>query len=146
MFDSVACLHPQGRLRLMFNSKKPANDSADVCSEVRPGVYTGRDPDGDQINDDDSCESLGFGDFLAFNSMLLALLPPDFSIQGKCLMVVTYMVIVCIGHDSTRQLGDLWNTCMTPAIPVPMFFVSLYAILLNYIVENVSTVCPPVSN
>jgi hypothetical protein len=141
----VACLHPQGRLRLRFLSIL-VDDSANECSEVRTGVHTARDPDGDQINDGDSCESLGFGDFLAFNSMLLALLPPDVSIQGKCLMVVTYMVIVCIGHDSTHQLGYFWNECIMPAIPVAMFFITLYAIVLNYIVENVIAVCPPISN
>jgi hypothetical protein len=142
--DSVACLHPQGRLRLMLNSTT-ADDSSDDCSEVRPGFYTTHDPDDDQIDDDD-CESLGFGDFLAFNSMLLALLPPDFSIHGKCLMVVTYMISVYIGHESTRQLGHFWNAWMMPAIPVPMFFISLYASVLNYIVDNASSVCPPESN
>jgi hypothetical protein len=115
---------------------------SDDCSEVQPGLYTTHDPDDDQIDDDDGCESLGFGDFFAFNSMLLALLPPDFSIQGKCLMAVTYMISVCIGHESTRQLAHFWNTWMMPGIPVPMFFISLYAILLNYIIENVITVCP----
>ena len=129
----------------MFSSS-PANESADVCSEVRPGLYTAHDPDDDQIDDDDDCKSLGFGDFFAFNTMLLALLPLDFSIQGKCLMAVTYMISVCIGLVSTFQLGDFWNTRIMPGIPVPMFFISLYAILLNYIVENVSPVCPPVSN
>ena len=77
----------------MFSSL-PANDSADECSEIQPGLYTTHDSRGDQIHKDGGCESLGFGDFFAFNTMLLALLPPDFSIQGKCLMVVTYMVSV----------------------------------------------------
>jgi hypothetical protein len=119
-----------------------ADDSTDECSEFPPGLYTTYDPDDDQIDDDDGYESIGFGDFVAFNSMLLALLPPDFSIQGKCLMVGTYMISVCIGHVGTRQLGHFWNALMMPGIPVPMFFISLYAIVLNYIVENVSTECP----
>ena len=122
-----------------------ADGSSSGRSEVQPGLYTAHDPDDDQIDDDDGCESLGFGDFVAFNTMLLALLPPDFSIQGKCLMAVTYMISVCIGDESSRQLGFFWNAWMMPAIPVPMFFITLYAILLNYIVENVSTVCPPLS-
>ena len=130
----------------MFKST-PADDSSDHSSEFRLGFFIAHDPeDDDQIDDDDGCESLGFGDFLAFNCMLLALLPPDFSTQGKCLIVVTYMISVCIGHVGTRELGYFWNTWMMPAIPVPMFFISLYAIVLNYIVENVSTVCPPESN
>ena len=123
-----------------------ADNSSGNCLEVQPGFYTAHDPDDDQIDDDDGCESLGFGDFLAFNSMLLALLPLNLSIQGKCLMVVTYMISVCIGDESSRQLGFFWNAWLMPAIPVPMFFISLYAILLNYIVENVSTVCPLVSD
>ena len=85
--DRVQCLHPQGRLRLMVNSM-PANDSLDECSEVRLGLYTTHDPDDDHIDEGDDCESLGIGDFFAFNIMLLALLPPDFSIQGKCLMIM----------------------------------------------------------
>ena len=119
----------------MFNSV-----TVDDSSKVRPGVYSANDPD------DDGYKCLGFGDFVAFNTMLLALLPPDFSIQGKCLMVVTYMISVSIGLVITCRLGDFWNTWMMPAIPVPMFFITLYAILLNYVVENVSTVCPPVSD
>ena len=73
--------------------------------------------------------------------MLLALLPLDFLIEGKCLIVVTYMISVCIGHESTRQLRRFWNTWMMPATPVPMFFISPYALLLNCIVEHVISVC-----
>lgn len=70
-----------------------------------------------------------------FNLMLLTILPCASSMTMKVCVTTGHIIAVHIGQEATRQLGHLYDRKRQPALPLPAVAVSIYAIILNLIIE-----------
>ena len=95
-----------------------------------PGLYITHDVEHD--DNDDYQESIGMGDFIIYNWMLLFILPPFISIQEKTLLLIGHIISVQIGFWMTRSLGYYWETEMLPGVPCPVVFVTLYVLVVDH--------------
>jgi hypothetical protein len=95
-----------------------------------PGLYITHELDHD--DDDDSFESIGIGDFVIYNWMLLFILPPFISIQEKILVLIGHIISVQMGCWMTSSLGHYWKTNRLPAVPCSVVCVSLYALVIDH--------------
>jgi hypothetical protein len=91
--------------------------------------------DDDESDQKNNRESLGLGDFQIFNLMLLLILSPVSSMTTKIYITIGHIIAIQIGQEATDRLGRFYNQCLQPALPLPVIFFSLYAILLNTFVE-----------
>ncbi len=67
--------------------------------------------------------------------MLLSILPPLLPMTTKVFVTVGYIISVQIGNGGTRRLGRLCNQKKTPGVPLPVVFVSMYALILDMFTE-----------
>jgi hypothetical protein len=99
-------------------------------ARLPPGFYITHEFDHD--DDNDTLESIGMGDFLVYNWMLLFIMPPFISIQEKALVLIGHIVSVQLGFWLTRSLGRYWESGMLPAVPCSVIFVSLHALVVDH--------------
>jgi hypothetical protein len=102
-------------------------------ARLPPGLYITHELDHDDPDDDQ--ESIGFGDFIVYNWMLLFILPPFISIQERILVLIGHIISVQMGFWMTRSLGHYWQSKRLPAVPCSVVFVSLYALLVDHFYE-----------
>lgn len=134
------CLHPAGYLYISQTIEKLSNDDISEQSNNDPLVpvelYVTWNPDENELDQKGDHRSLGLGDFFIFNLMLLSVLPPLSSMKIQICVVIGHIIAVQIGHEVTHQLGRLCNQWIQPAVPVPVISVSLYAILLQLLMNS----------
>ena len=95
-----------------------------------PGFYVTHDVDHD--DDDENFESIGLGDFLIYNWMLLIIMPLFIPVQEKTIVLIGHIVSVQVGLWMTRLLGDYWECDRLPALPCSVVFVSFYTLLVDH--------------
>jgi hypothetical protein len=93
------------------------------------------DDDDDESDQKNNRATLGLGDFQIFNLMLLLILSPVSSMTTKIYITIGHIIAIQIGQEATDRLGRFYNQYLQPALPLPVIFFSLYAILLNTFVE-----------
>jgi hypothetical protein len=125
------CLHPRGCLRIPTSSTTKL-----VEKECDPGVYyTG-------INGERKGDSLGLGDFLGYNVLLLIVLPESSSMSTQILLTLGCIICIDIGYILAGWLTSIWKEIGFPGVPLPVIVVSVYVLFLDIIMENPSQ-CDP---
>ena len=126
-----SCLHPRGYL-YDGTSLAPRDDTLD-CIEY---YYSTGDPDENgHIVRSENVSSLGLGDFLFYNLMLLWILPPSSSITTQACVAIGHIIAIQIGKALARELATLNDCGGCPALPLPIVAVSLYAWVLDLLIE-----------
>ena len=125
------CLHPDGRL---YN-RKPAEELSKTELSIPYDFYSTWDFDDNESDEERAEEALGHGDFYIYNLMLLSILPTLSSMITKMFITVGYIISVQIGNEGTIRLGHLHNQKNIPGVPLPVVFVSMYAIILDMFTE-----------
>ncbi|CAF3351740.1 unnamed protein product [Rotaria socialis] len=131
--DIIYCLHT-----------KCHNESSRVLDELSTGgiassiigfCYTWNFDDNETDQTQNNRASLGTSDFLILNLMLLLILPPVSSMATKVYVAIGHIIAIQIGQKRTSRFGCSFNQYLLSALPLPVFFSSLYAILLNAFVQ-----------
>lgn len=85
-----------------------------------------------ELEYDDTLKSVGMGDFIVDNWMLLFIMPPFISNEEKFLVLIGHVVSVQKGFWLSRSLGRYWASALLPGVPCPVVFVSLYALVVDH--------------
>ena len=127
---SFACLYIHGRLRnLMRNpSMKYSMPTFTIFCYFTHDIEDG-------IDATKGCKVLGSGDFFAYNLLLLWILPPLSSITIQILVLFGLIVNVQIGLMLTEWIGSRWKENPRPALPLPVMFISTYALIVDFITK-----------
>lgn len=129
------CLHPDGR----FYNRKPAEELLKSELSIPYDFYSTwyfNDNESDEQGDEEGEEQvLGLGDFYTYNLMLLSILSPLSSMITKMFVTVGYIIFVQMGSEGTIRLGRLYNQNITPGVPLPVIFVSMYTFILDMFTE-----------
>ncbi|CAF4432706.1 unnamed protein product, partial [Rotaria magnacalcarata] len=133
--DIFICLHPKGYLYTSRTyEKSSSNDQLELPNDdpsVSVQIYDTWNPENNELDEKGYSLSLGLGDFLIFNLMLLSVLPHLSSITIKMFIAIGHIVAVQIGQEATYRLGRLCDQSAQPAVPLPVIIVTLYTILLK---------------
>lgn len=78
---------------------------------------------------------LGLGDFAVFDTMILLILQPEWSLTIRTLVVFGCIISIQVGHRGTLFFGQLWSLNFIPAIPCPVITFSMYTIILDIIMR-----------
>ena len=81
-------------------------------------------------------ESLGEGDFIFYNLLLLWILPPLSSTTIQICVLFGLIIFVQIGLELTSQFGYLWKEPIMPALLFPVILVSAYGVIVDCILQN----------
>lgn len=86
--------------------------------------------------------SLGLGDFFVFNQMVLFILLPAWSIITKILVVCGCIIAIQFGQFGTAyMIARLWKLRSGPGLPLPVIAFSMYAFILNVIMNYTNNNC-----
>jgi hypothetical protein len=80
--------------------------------------------------------SLGCGDFLLYNILVLLALPPSSSLITKICVTFGSIISVQIGYLLTYLLCCLAKKYSAPGAPLPVITVSVYLFILDLIMPN----------
>ena len=80
--------------------------------------------------------SLGEGDFIYYNLLLLWILPPLSSTTIQLSVLFGLIIIVQIGIELTSQFGSLWEEDMMPGLLFPVILVSAYGVVIDCILQS----------
>jgi len=78
---------------------------------------------------------LGLGDFAVFNTMILLILQPEWSLTARMLVVFGCIISIHVGHRGTIFFEQLWSLNFSPAVPCPVITFSMYTIILDVIMR-----------
>ena len=84
---------------------------------------------------------LGLGDFFLFNTMVLVILPPMWSMARKIVVVVGCIISIHVGQYGTVCMGRFWRLHRAPALPFPVVTFSIYAMIVNAIMRYINNDC-----
>ncbi|CAF1320460.1 unnamed protein product, partial [Rotaria sordida] len=139
-FDDIfACLHIHGRFR---KSMKDTSMNYRISTYPTFPVfcyYTHDIEDG--IDPTKGYRALGDGDFFLYNLLLLWILPPLSSTTIQICVFFGLVTNVHIGFMLTDWIGSLWKEYQMPALPLPVIFISLYALILDFILQSLDVDC-----
>jgi hypothetical protein len=82
------------------------------------------------------CETLGGGDFVIYNLLLLWILPPLSSITIQFCILLGFIINIQIGLALMRWIGSIWKENLMPAVPIPVVLISAYAIIVDFILQS----------
>jgi hypothetical protein len=85
--------------------------------------------------------SLGGGDFLVYNILVLFALPPSSSLITKICVTFGSIISVQIGSLLTYLLRRLAKKYSGPGVPLPVISVSVYLFILDLIIPNKFNQC-----
>ena len=127
---SFACLYIHGRLRNLMRdpSMKYSMPTFPIFC-----YYTHDIEDG--IDATKGCKVLGDADFFVYNLLLLWILPPLSSTIIQILVLFGLIVNVQIGLMLTDWIGSRWKENIRPALPLPVMFISTYALIVDFIIK-----------
>ena len=125
------CLHPRGRL-YDGTSSLPRHETLD-CIEYY--YSTGEPDENGHIDRRENVSSLGLGDFLFYNLMLLWVLPPLSSMTTQVCVLVGHIIVVEIGEALAFELANRHYFRICPALPLPVVAVSFYALVLDVLIN-----------
>ncbi len=80
---------------------------------------------------------LGGADFVAYNVLLLWVLPPSPSITIKLFVFFGFLITIQIAVMITCWISYAWKQSDMPGVPIPVVLVSTYAIIVDFIIQNV---------
>ncbi|CAF3513389.1 unnamed protein product [Rotaria socialis] len=130
--DIIYCLHP----RYHIESSRILDElSTDGTPSLVGFYYTLNFDDDELVDRKNNRSSLGIGDFLIFNLMLLLIVPSGSSMITKVCIAIGHIIAIQIGQIATSWFGCYFNQYLLPALPLPVACFSLYAILLNAFVQ-----------
>jgi hypothetical protein len=92
----------------------------------------------DGIDAIEGCEALGDADFFVYNLLLLWILPPLSSITIQMLVLFVLSITVQIGLMFTHFIGSRWKVYRRPALPLPVMFISTYALIVDCIIKSLN--------
>ena len=84
---------------------------------------------------------LGLGDFSVFNLMVLFIPLPTWSLTIKILVVFGCIISIQVGQCSTAYIHRLWQLAVVPGLPFSVITFSVYAVILNVIIEYTNHDC-----
>ena len=126
-FFSFLSLHPRGYFRTSTSSATEL-----VRDKCDPGVYfTG-------IDGERNGDSLGFGDFLVYNVLLLIVLPTSSSMSTQIWVTLGCIICIDIGYILTEWLQLIWKEEGFPGLPLPVIVASAYILFLDILMMNSS--------
>ena len=141
--NSVVCLHPK------FRGYHPATKAlADAMLFDYPtaprGYYYVYDIN--EMNDDVENESefnpmIGWGDFFAFDLLLLLVIPNNCSITIRTCTAFGCIISAQIGDVCTSFMRPYTDSDYLPAVPLPTIAVTAYAIAIDAIIEYSNLFC-----
>jgi hypothetical protein len=79
--------------------------------------------------------SLGLGDFIAFNLMVLMSLSPCWSMTKKIFVVFGSIISIQLGQWSMRVSHHLFAETRLPALPFSVIPFSIYTVIVNSVME-----------
>ena len=85
--------------------------------------------------------AMGDGDFFLFNLLLLWILPPLSSTTTQICIFFGMIINVQIGYMLTDWIGSLWKEYKMPALPLPVIFISVYALIVDFILQSLDIDC-----
>jgi hypothetical protein len=91
----------------------------------------------DGIDATKNLEGLGGADFVAYNILLLWVLPPLPSMTIQLCVLFGFLIIIQIALMITDWIASVWEESGMPGIPLPVILVSTYAIIVDFITQNV---------
>lgn len=104
---------------------------------LTPYAYYVNDPRYEKIDDESFIISIGLGDFIFYNLMVLFILSPSLSMINQIYVVIGVIASVQIGYMVTNWTSVFRNkNNIQPALPLPVIFYSAYAILIDIFVQN----------
>ncbi|CAF3419174.1 unnamed protein product [Rotaria socialis] len=106
-----------------------------IASSIIGFCYTWNFDDNETDQTQNNRASLGTSDFLILNLMLLLILPPVSSMATKVYVAIGHIIAIQIDQKGTSRFGCSFNQYLLSALPLPVIFSSLYAILLNAFVQ-----------
>jgi hypothetical protein len=83
-----------------------------------------------------SSKSLGEGDFIYYNLLLLWILPPLSSTTIQICVLLGLIIIIQIGLELTSQFAYLWEEHIMPGLLFPVILVSAYGVIVDCILQN----------
>jgi hypothetical protein len=83
----------------------------------------------------------GLGDFFVFNQMVLFILLPVWPMITKILVVCGCIIAIQLGQCGTAFIHRLWKLDILPGLPMPVITFSIYAMILNVIMEYANNNC-----
>ena len=131
-YFSYTCLHYDGELYDPGWTHQTFSERRKCCSRL---YYT------KGVNKWNMGGSLGGGDFLVYNTLVLFTLPSSSSLITK--ICVTFGSIVCvqIGSLLTYLLQRLAKKYSSPGVPLSVITVSVYLFILDLIIPNKFNQC-----
>ena len=125
--SSVLCLHPRGWLRILSNR------------EAKLGIPLGYvDPYYTGIGGEREGASLGLGDFVVYNLMVLLALSPSLSspMVVQLWTAVGAMISIEIGYLTMVWIQWGYQLIVLPGVPLPVVTYTTYVLLLDMIHNN----------
>jgi hypothetical protein len=83
-----------------------------------------------------SCRALGGGDFIAYNLLLLWILPSLSSTTIQIFVLFGFIINVQIGIILTDWVRSLWKENLMPCLPLPVICISAYALIVDFILQS----------
>ncbi len=132
---SIQCLRYDGRYRFL-GRRTSTNCLVSKSTGAPVFCYYSYDIE-DGMHPTKNLSGLGGADFVAYNVLLLWVLPPLSSMTIQLCVLFGFLIIIQIAVQTTRWIGSLWNENGMPGIPVSVVLVSTYAIIVDFIIQNV---------
>ncbi len=95
----------------------------------------------DEIDAVEEFQSIGGGDFIKYNWLLLGLLPVLSSLRIQLYILFGFIICIQIGIRLTRWSGTRVDVECMPGIPIPLIVISIYGIIINVITQNLDVDC-----
>jgi hypothetical protein len=131
---SFACLHIHGRFRNLMKATATNYRMSTYPTFPVFCYYTHDIEDG--IDATKGYRALGDGDFFLYNLLLLWILPPLSSTTIQICVLFGLIINVQIGIILTGWIGSLWKEYRMPALPLPVIFISAYALIIDFILQS----------
>jgi len=127
IIDIFVCLHHRG----CFYNSSLTNEMSMQRKECLSGVYYVKG-----VDKWETSISLGLGDFLVYNILILLVVPPSSSIIIKMCVTLGSIISVQVGFLLTYWLCSLIKKMSTPGVPLSVITVSIYLFILNIIIPT----------
>ena len=104
-------------------------------------VYDFNELNNEVESEDVYLNGIGWGDFLVFDSLLLLVIPRNYSVIIQVWVAFGCIVIVQLA-DLCNDLIIYFTSCRNvPALPIPTIAATAYAIIVNAIIEHLNLDC-----
>ena len=133
---SIQCLHYYGVYRIVDRQTSTKNLLVSKSTGYPVFCYYSCDIE-NGIDATTNFSGLGGADIVTYNILLLWVLPPSPSITIKLCVLFGFLITIQIALMITNWISYAWKQFDMPGVPFPVVLVSTYAIIVDFIIQNV---------